>query len=195
MRVSWGFLILMLAGIVLPACAPAPDPAPLRTLEARNAELAATLTAIAVPRQPAPTATTMPAPTATVVPLPSPTTIVPPTVSPTSSAVPSPTLTSTALPGPTLTPSTAPTPTRSATSIPSRSPTLTAGPTTPSRSAGAAPAPAAGDCRYVGNKNSKKLHLATCHSVADMKPENRVCFATREEAIAQGYEPCKVCKP
>jgi len=28
-----------------------------------------------------------------------------------------------------------------------------------------------------------------------MKEENKVCFASREEAIEQGYEPCKICKP
>jgi len=28
-----------------------------------------------------------------------------------------------------------------------------------------------------------------------MKEENKVCFLTREEAIEQGYEPCKKCKP
>jgi methylphosphotriester-DNA--protein-cysteine methyltransferase len=28
-----------------------------------------------------------------------------------------------------------------------------------------------------------------------MKEENKVCLATRDEAIAQGYTPCKNCKP
>lgn len=56
-------------------------------------------------------------------------------------------------------------------------------------------APQAGDCPYIGNKNSKIFHHAWCSSVAQMKPANKVCFATREEALAQGYRPCKNCRP
>ena len=50
-------------------------------------------------------------------------------------------------------------------------------------------------CAYVGNRNSMKFHLATCTWAAQTSPENRVCLATREEALAQGYVACKVCKP
>jgi uncharacterized protein YraI len=50
-------------------------------------------------------------------------------------------------------------------------------------------------CRYVGNKSSKKLHFATCEYAIKMSPQNRVCFASREQAIAEGYEPCQVCQP
>ena len=63
---------------------------------------------------------------------------------------------------------------------------------------GAEPAPTAqqaGNCPYIGNKNSKVFHHAWCSSVAQMNPANKVCFATREEAIAQGYRPCKNCRP
>lgn len=56
-------------------------------------------------------------------------------------------------------------------------------------------APHPGDCPYIGNKNSKVFHHAWCSSVAQMKPANKVCFATREEALAQGYRPCKNCRP
>lgn len=51
------------------------------------------------------------------------------------------------------------------------------------------------ECPYVGNKRSKKLHHAWCASVKMMSERNVVCFRSREEAIAQGYVPCKVCKP
>lgn len=44
---------------------------------------------------------------------------------------------------------------------------------------------------YIGNVNSKKLHLPTCSSLP--KEENRVYFTSYEEAIAAGYEPCKKC--
>ncbi len=50
-------------------------------------------------------------------------------------------------------------------------------------------------CNYVGNKNSKKFHCAACSSVAAMSPANRVCFASREDAIAAGYQPCQRCNP
>lgn len=44
---------------------------------------------------------------------------------------------------------------------------------------------------YVGNKNSKKLHLPTCSSLP--KEENRVYFDSYEEAMEAGYEPCGNC--
>lgn len=52
-------------------------------------------------------------------------------------------------------------------------------------------------CNYIGNRNpsSMKFHRADCRWVQEMYEGNKVCFATREEAIAAGYVPCKVCKP
>ena len=44
---------------------------------------------------------------------------------------------------------------------------------------------------YVGNKNSKKLHLPTCKSLP--APANQVIFETWEEAVAEGYTFCKNC--
>ena len=52
-----------------------------------------------------------------------------------------------------------------------------------------------GEAPYIGNKNSKKLHYAECSSVDDMKEKNKVEFYSRDEAINQGYEPCKRCNP
>lgn len=54
-----------------------------------------------------------------------------------------------------------------------------------------------GACNYVGNRNpaSMKFHRADCRWVQEMREENKVCFETREEAIAAGYVACKVCKP
>lgn len=48
---------------------------------------------------------------------------------------------------------------------------------------------------YIGNKNSKKFHRPDCQWAQKISPANRVYFKTREEAIQQGYVPCKVCKP
>lgn len=47
----------------------------------------------------------------------------------------------------------------------------------------------------VGNRNSKTFHLATCSSARNMSQANVVPFATRQEAEAAGYQPCKRCKP
>ncbi len=45
------------------------------------------------------------------------------------------------------------------------------------------------DCRFVGSKNSTKYHLATCAVARRIKLENRVCFASQEEAQKRGYVP------
>ena len=46
---------------------------------------------------------------------------------------------------------------------------------------------------YIGNKNSKKFHLPTCSSLPAEK--NQVYFQSRDEAVREGYEPCKRCNP
>ncbi len=48
---------------------------------------------------------------------------------------------------------------------------------------------------YIGNKRSKKFHRADCTSVAKISPGNAERFQKREEAINNGYAPCKACKP
>lgn len=49
---------------------------------------------------------------------------------------------------------------------------------------------------YVLNKNTHKFHYPSCSSADDIKPKNRKKFTgTREEVIAQGYDPCKRCNP
>jgi len=44
---------------------------------------------------------------------------------------------------------------------------------------------------YIGNKNSKAFHLATCASLP--QEQNRVYFATREEAVVANFTPCRTC--
>ena len=44
---------------------------------------------------------------------------------------------------------------------------------------------------YIGNINSKKLHLPTCGSLPSEK--NRVYFDRYEDAMAEGYTPCANC--
>ncbi|NLK36482.1 MAG: nuclease [Epulopiscium sp.] len=49
------------------------------------------------------------------------------------------------------------------------------------------------EATYVGNKNSKKFHVLTCHSLP--KEENAVYFDARSEALDAGYQPCSICHP
>lgn len=49
---------------------------------------------------------------------------------------------------------------------------------------------------YVLNTSSKKFHRPDCSSVDSMSEKNRQEYhGTREELIAQGYEPCGSCNP
>jgi DNA-entry nuclease len=59
-----------------------------------------------------------------------------------------------------------------------------------------APAQTNSGVTYILNKNSKKFHRPTCDSVKDMKEKNKeYSTKTREEIIADGYDPCKRCNP
>lgn len=49
--------------------------------------------------------------------------------------------------------------------------------------------------KYVASKNSDVFHYVWCSYVQRIKPENRIYFSTREEAIASERRPCKRCKP
>lgn len=64
-------------------------------------------------------------------------------------------------------------------------------PITPSTPAAAA-APVAGG--YVASKSGTKYYLPWCGSVSRIKEENKVWFATKEEAEAAGYKPATNCK-
>jgi len=48
---------------------------------------------------------------------------------------------------------------------------------------------------YVGNKNSKKFHDATCGSAVNTKEENKVYFDSRQAFIDNGFSPCSRCNP
>ena len=48
---------------------------------------------------------------------------------------------------------------------------------------------------YVGNRNSKVFHQATCFPIQQMSAADMVFFSSREEAVRQGYNPCRECKP
>ncbi|MEN6328120.1 MAG: MBL fold metallo-hydrolase [Syntrophomonas sp.] len=46
---------------------------------------------------------------------------------------------------------------------------------------------------YIGNKKTMKFHKPSCQSLPEK--QNQVIFGKRDEAISQGYVPCKACKP
>ena len=48
---------------------------------------------------------------------------------------------------------------------------------------------------YLGNSNSGKFHKTTCKWGQKTAEHNRVYFKSRDLAISQGYQPCKVCNP
>ncbi len=51
------------------------------------------------------------------------------------------------------------------------------------------------EVKYVLNTNSKKFHLPDCSSAKRISQENYGTVSSREEAIADGYSPCKICNP
>ena len=49
---------------------------------------------------------------------------------------------------------------------------------------------------WVLNTNTGKFHKPSCSSVKDIKETNRRdVHMTRDDVIAQGYQPCGKCKP
>ena len=49
---------------------------------------------------------------------------------------------------------------------------------------------------YVLNTSSKKFHVSTCSAASKIKSANKEEYSgTRDELIAQGYTPCKMCNP
>lgn len=88
--------------------------------------------------------------------------------------------------------------TSASTSTPSPSPSPTTLPTftpTPTPTVSPAPVQPIATCNYVASKNSDVFHRISCSYVQTIKPENKICFSTREEAIGSGRRPCSVCKP
>lgn len=57
-------------------------------------------------------------------------------------------------------------------------------------------APASTGTEYILNTNTKKFHYPSCSSVKQMKNTNKQEFTgSRDDLIAQGYDPCKKCNP
>lgn len=49
--------------------------------------------------------------------------------------------------------------------------------------------------KFVSSKNSIVFHKPDCIWVKQIKPQNLTGYKTREDAIAAGKKPCKVCNP
>ncbi|MGV8174729.1 MAG: Ada metal-binding domain-containing protein [Methanothrix sp.] len=47
----------------------------------------------------------------------------------------------------------------------------------------------------VGSITSKKYHRPDCRYAQKIKPENLISFSSIDDAMKQGYIPCKVCNP
>lgn len=56
------------------------------------------------------------------------------------------------------------------------------------------PTPPATTGKYVGSKSGTRYYLPTCSGVSRIKEENRVWFATKEEAESRGLLPATNCK-
>jgi hypothetical protein len=48
-------------------------------------------------------------------------------------------------------------------------------------------------CAFVASKSSNKYHLPTCQFAKKIKPENKICFSSKEEAEKRGYQGAKCC--
>ena len=49
------------------------------------------------------------------------------------------------------------------------------------------------NCLFVASRKSHKYHTADCKYGKNIKPGNRVCFKSQEEAKAKGFVPAKGC--
>ena len=48
---------------------------------------------------------------------------------------------------------------------------------------------------YIGNTRSLVFHYSWCSAVVRMNTENRISFSGRDDAFAQSFRPCGICKP
>lgn len=49
--------------------------------------------------------------------------------------------------------------------------------------------------KYYGSVTSTKFHVDSCHWTDKILSDNLIVFASTDEAILEGYEPCGTCKP
>jgi hypothetical protein len=49
--------------------------------------------------------------------------------------------------------------------------------------------------QYLGNKRMTVYHRVDCKWAEKISSVNRIAFNSKEEALEEGYSPCKVCQP
>jgi micrococcal nuclease len=49
------------------------------------------------------------------------------------------------------------------------------------------------ETQIIGNRHSRRFHLATCPFAHKIKPTNRIHFSGKWDAFQQGYAPAKKC--
>ncbi len=49
------------------------------------------------------------------------------------------------------------------------------------------------DCLFVASRKSHKYHTADCRYGKNIKPSNKICFKSQEEAKGKGFVPAKGC--
>jgi O-6-methylguanine DNA methyltransferase len=54
---------------------------------------------------------------------------------------------------------------------------------------------AARNVRFVGSANGDEYCFPTCRHVREIRPDNRIEFASVQSAMDAGYHPCSVCRP
>jgi hypothetical protein len=47
----------------------------------------------------------------------------------------------------------------------------------------------------VGSQGGSRFHRSSCHAARRIEPRNRICFDSREAAVKDGRDPCRVCQP
>lgn len=52
-----------------------------------------------------------------------------------------------------------------------------------------APETSESHCQWVGSKNSNKYHHPASRCAKQIKPENRICFSSAEQAVSRHYIP------
>lgn len=106
-------------------------------------------------------------------------------------STPAPTATHAPTPQPTPQPTPEPTP-----ELVALEPEQTEAPEEPSRAAPEPTPTPQPEKDWVLNTNTGKFHKPSCSSVKDIKDANRRdVHMTRDDVIAQGYQPCGKCKP
>lgn len=51
------------------------------------------------------------------------------------------------------------------------------------------------DTEYWASEKTSKFHLPTCEWAEKISENNKIIYDSREDAIADGKEPCDVCNP